>query len=83
MATIHDLNEILLKFLYLISYAMVFVTTLVILTRMIQIFIKNANNGFAGFTNLLLNSNAVRSWWFVLFCLSLIVSQFLGNYLGR
>jgi hypothetical protein len=83
MATIDEVNEILLKLLYLVSFVLIFLSSAIFLFRLTHLFMASVCNGFQNFTRMLLKSNAVRSWWFAVLCVSLLVFEFLGRYLGR
>jgi hypothetical protein len=83
MATISELNEIILKLLYLLSFTLIFVSSVVFIVRLARLFIASSRDGFQCFTRLALKSDAVRSWWFAVLCFSLPAFEFLGQYLGR
>ena len=83
MATIGELNEILLKLLYLVSFVLIFLSSVIFLFRLMHLFTASVRNGFQNFTRVLLKSNAVRSWWFAVLCISLLAFELLGRYLGR
>ena len=83
MATISEVNEVLLKLLYLFSFVLIFLSSVIFLVRLTRLFMASARNGFQDFTRMVLKSNAVRSWWFAVLCVSLLAFEFLGRYLGR
>jgi len=83
MATISEVNEVLLKLLYLFSFVLIFLSSVIFLVRLTRLFLASARDGFQDFTLMVLKSNAVRSWWFAVLCISLLAFEFLGRYLGR
>jgi ABC-type sulfate transport system permease subunit len=83
MATISEVNEILLKLLYLLSFVLIFLSSVIFLVRLTRLFMESTRNGFQDFTRMVLKSDAIRSWWFAVLCISLLAFEFLGRYLGR
>ncbi len=83
MATISEVNEVLLKLLYLFSFVLIFLSSVIFLVRLTRLFVASARDGFQDFTGMVLKSDAVRSWWFAVLCISLLAFEFLGRYLGR